>query len=276
MKTYNILVVDDIVSNIQTLIEYLEETQKHYEMYSAVNGESALEVIKEMSVDLVITDWEMPEMSGLDLIKTLKKNQNTSYIPCIMITGMRTTSENLREAFKEGAIDFLRKPINQIELIARVESILKLQDAQLALEEQKNRELSMKTLQVFQKNQFLSQIGEKLNTQITKLEPQQRQNFKEILKDINHNTNVDEEWDNFKLHFEPVHPNFFNFLKTQGFKLTLNDLKWCAYIRVGLSTRDISRLLNIDYAGARVRKNRLKKKLRLNTVDDLSDYLSKI
>ena len=81
-------------------------------MLSATSVKKALLIAEKRQPNLIITDWEMPEMSGLELIKSLKRNKNISHIPCVMITGMRTTAENLGEAFKEGAIDFIRKPIN--------------------------------------------------------------------------------------------------------------------------------------------------------------------
>ncbi|PWJ43792.1 response regulator [Sediminitomix flava] len=276
MTSFTILIVDDITSNIQTLVKFLEEADQGYEIMSAISGQMALEIIKKKTPDLIITDWEMPQMDGLELIKVLKECPIGMNIPCIMVTGMRTTAEDLQVAFNHGAVDFIRKPVNKLELWARVNSILQLKKAQKELEEQKNRQLSMKTLQVFQKNQFLGEIDERLNNYILNLDPKLRPEGKSILKEIQRQINTDSEWENFKLHFESVHPNFFHFLQSHDYNLTPKDLRWCAYIRIGLSTKDIANLLNIDYAGARVSKTRLKKKLQLSAEDDLNTFLLRI
>lgn len=275
MKTHSVLIVDDITSNIQIIDNYLEEDEKDYQVMSAINGKMAYEIIQKRLPDLVITDWEMPEMNGLELIANLKSNPLTKKIPCIVVTGMRTLAEDLKKALGAGAVDFVRKPINKLELLARVDSVLKLSDAYKELEDQKNRELSMKTLQVSQKNQVLIQIEEKLKKFLEGLTPETRIGGKEILKLIVEQTNLDDEWENFKLHFEQVHPDFFHYLQ-DNYNLTQNDLKWCAYIRIGLSTKEIANLLHVDYAGARVNKTRLKKKIALTAEQDLTSFLQNI
>lgn len=275
MKAHSILIVDDVTSNIQIIDRHLEGEGNEYQIMSANNGEMALKIAKKRLPDLIITDWDMPEMNGLELINAIQNNKQTKKIPCIVITGMHIKAEDLKKAMEIGAVDFLRKPINKVELIARVESVLKLSDAYKELEDQKNRELSMKTLQVSQKNQVLLQIDEKLKKYLEGIAPSERAEGKEIIKLIQEQTNLDNEWENFKLHFEQVHPDFFHFLQ-ENHTLTQNDLKWCAYIRIGLSTKEIANLLHIDYAGARVSKTRLKKKLSLSAEQDLTLFLQNI
>jgi len=272
----SILIVDDLMANVQTLVKYLEEAQETYELLSALNGTMALRIAEKHKPNLVITDWEMPEMSGLDLIMALHNKGLSDRVPCMVVTGLRTTAEHLKQAFDHGAVDFLRKPLNKVELWARVDSVLKLQAMQQNLNDQKNRELSIKALQVYEKNQFLHQVEQRLVTFLDKLSPELRSEGRAILKDVSSQKQNDHEWAGFKLHFESVHPNFFRFLQNEDFKLTKNDLRWCAYIRIGLTTRDIANLLNVDYAGARVNKTRIKKKLNLTAEDDLTTFLMNI
>lgn len=283
MKEFSILVVDDTINNIQTIVEYLEASEKPYQVWSTMNGYTALQIIQKRKPDLIITDWEMPEMSGLELIETIKQKPEIEEIPCIVVTGMRISPGDLKLALDKGAIDFIRKPINKIELWARVESSIQLFESyrtikaqKKEIEEQKNRELSTKTLQIYQKNQMLSQVNERLHKAMLQLEIGLRKDFKAILTFIQHNIQTDSDWDNFKLHFEKVHPQFFHILKEKHPSLTPNDLKWCAYIRIGLSAREIANMLNIDYSGARVQKARLKKKIALSSEENLDEYIQKI
>ena len=150
MKTFTILVVDDLPTSIQTILHYLDEADKSYDLLSTTSPGKAIQILQKKKVDLVITDWEMPEMSGLDLIRLCKQQAALQKIPFIVVTGQRTTVENLKQAMDAGAIDFIRKPINKIELWARIDALLKLIDAQNTIAEQKSRELSSKALQVFQ------------------------------------------------------------------------------------------------------------------------------
>ena len=128
MQQPKILIIDDEVAHLEAIIDIIEEAGFNYEIFSALNGKSALEIAKKELPDLVITDWEMPQMSGIELIEHLKKDIQTADIPVIMCTGIMTTSENLETALKVGAVDYLRKPIDKIELIARINASLQLAD----------------------------------------------------------------------------------------------------------------------------------------------------
>ena len=261
MKEYNILVVDDVTSNIQTIVQYLKATGKPYKFLSANNGQTALRVIQKRTPDLIITDWEMPIMSGLDLVKQLKTQTTPQRIPVIMITGARTKVEDLKIALDAGAVDFIRKPVNQVELWARVDATLQLFEAYRTIEDQKNRELSTKTLQVHQKNEILDKLKERLQQFMLKLEVAYRPEAKEMIRLIQSNKSTDNEWDTFKLHFEQVNPRFFEKLQASYPKLSQLDLKLCAYLRIGFAQKEIANLLAVDYQSVRAHKLRVKKKM---------------
>ena len=161
-KEHHILVVDDIKDNLMLIVKYLREAGKSYNVFAVPNAQIALKILQEENIDLVITDWEMPQMSGIDLLQTIKQNPQTKDIPVMIITGMRTRAEDLKLALDKGASDFIRKPINSIELWARVSAALTIYDSfkiiqaqKETIEDQKNRELSAKTLQIHQKNKTL-------------------------------------------------------------------------------------------------------------------------
>ncbi|MCK5535658.1 MAG: response regulator, partial [Bacteroidales bacterium] len=138
----NILIVDDQPKNLQIIADYLKESENSYEIMKAPNGKIALKLVEKKTPDLIITDWEMPVMDGIEFIKQLRKNIITVNIPVIMCTGVMLTSKNLQTALKAGASDFIRKPIDKIELTARTNSMLQLGASQQKLLEQ-NKTLSV-------------------------------------------------------------------------------------------------------------------------------------
>jgi len=129
MKRHTILVVDDKPDNLKIIVDFLKESSSFYTILKAPNGKIACKLAEKKLPDLIITDWEMPEMDGIETIKYLKAKQTTKDIPIIMATGVMTSVKNLETALEAGAIDYIRKPIDKIELIARVNSSLKLSES---------------------------------------------------------------------------------------------------------------------------------------------------
>ncbi len=126
---HNLLLVDDQESNLKIIRDTLHDTGEKYEIHFATNGKIAYELALKVIPDLIISDWEMPVMDGIQLIRLLKLNPNTREIPVIMSTGVMTSSKNLKTALDAGAVDYIRKPIDPLELVARVRSMLRLSDS---------------------------------------------------------------------------------------------------------------------------------------------------
>jgi CheY-like chemotaxis protein/DNA-binding CsgD family transcriptional regulator len=133
MGLAKILIADDEPLNIKLYSVMLSKME--YMIITANNGFDAVKLAREELPDLIVLDWNMPRQNGLESLKILKHEEKTKNIPVIMITGIMTTPENLGQAFKEGAIDFLRKPFDKIELKARVKSMLLLSNAMKVLQE---------------------------------------------------------------------------------------------------------------------------------------------
>ena len=127
MQTKKILLIDDEPDIINSIINILEQEDSNYLFYQATNGLSGITAAERHQPQIIITDWDMPGLSGIGTIKRLKESEITKHIPVIMLTGKMTSSENLKTALDAGAIDFIRKPIDKIELIARTKSMLMLQ-----------------------------------------------------------------------------------------------------------------------------------------------------
>lgn len=117
-----ILVVDDDPVNLSVIFGILNS---RYKVYPLSSGEDALDFLAKQQPDLMLLDIEMPEMSGSELFEKIKNNPALSQIPVIFLTGNIDT-ESEAEAFKSGAADFIRKPVNDVILLARVRMHLEL------------------------------------------------------------------------------------------------------------------------------------------------------
>ena len=120
-----ILIVDDQADNLDTIMRYLKESDINYKFSRAMNGEMACKIAGKRHPNLIIMDWEMPVMNGYEALLCIKKNTLTADIPIIMATG-RSSPEDLDKALKAGAADYIRKPIEKQELLARVRSCLSI------------------------------------------------------------------------------------------------------------------------------------------------------
>jgi diguanylate cyclase (GGDEF)-like protein len=128
IKHYNpeeflILVVDDITKNLQLVVEILDN--QGYATTFATSASQALERVKNTHPDLILLDLMMPEISGLEVCKHLKANQDYATIPIIFLTASNE-KDHLLEAFKLGAVDYITKPFSSSELLARVKTHLDL------------------------------------------------------------------------------------------------------------------------------------------------------
>ncbi|MBD3588425.1 ATP-binding protein [Bacteroides sp. GM023] len=125
-KTYKILVVDDEKDIRQFLNLHLGP---NFKVILADNGREALHKIKEKLPDLIITDWMMPEMNGLELCKTLKGDELTSHIPIIILT-VKSDEESYYDSVSAGVDDFIKKPFSIRMLKAKVRKLLEKQEQQ--------------------------------------------------------------------------------------------------------------------------------------------------
>src|SRR5665648_551110 len=118
-----ILIVDDMQDNLQMMLNCLFNGG-YLNVLCAKNGADALEIVMKERPDLIILDWDMPIMNGIEVLKKLRKNPETKLIPVIIATGAMLDSRDLEMALNEGAKDYIRKPYEGIELLARVQTAL--------------------------------------------------------------------------------------------------------------------------------------------------------
>lgn len=130
-ESARILVVDDDVNIINFFQAVLEE--QGYKVDTAGNGIEAVKKVKEFRPDVILLDVIMPEMDGYEVTEELKGNPETQNISIILVTGMDTLDDKVR-GLESGADDFITKPFNFDELVARVRSLIRLKNLQEQLE----------------------------------------------------------------------------------------------------------------------------------------------
>lgn len=121
--TARVLVVDDIPANVKLLEARL--VAEYFDVVTAEDGFKALAICDEEQVDIILLDIMMPGMDGFEVCERLKANPKTAHIPVVMVTALDQPSDRVR-GLKAGADDFLTKPVNDLQLIARVKSLVRL------------------------------------------------------------------------------------------------------------------------------------------------------
>ncbi len=295
-----ILIVDDEPRHLKTFIEYLNSAEQKYEIISARNGQIAIEIAKSEIPDLIIMDWELPVMNGIEATQTIKSYPLTASIPIIMCTGVMLTSADLQTAFNAGAIDYIRKPVDKIELTARVRSMLMLDNfykqkinaeievVKLTKEIAENKikilqaEIDLKNKELTSKVLFLLQKDEIIENTIKQLKDIPKTQQKEIAPFVNNITNLlrlslnDSNWKEFETHFEKVHEDFYTKLCHQFPDITPNEKKICAFIRLNLSTKEICALTHQTIKSIEVARTRMRKKFGLERDDNLNMFIFNI
>jgi len=124
-KTPVVLVVDDNQQNLELLQAYLEDLD--CQTIPARDGHQALEIVAKNPPDLILLDVMMPRMSGFEVCRRIKNDPKTSDIPVIMVTALNEFGD-IERGIDSGTDDFLSKPVNKLELLTRVKTMLKLKD----------------------------------------------------------------------------------------------------------------------------------------------------
>jgi adenylate cyclase len=154
-----ILAVDDTAANLRVLEAML--APRGYEIVTATSGQEALDKIRTEQPDLVLSDIVMPGMTGYDLCRKIRDDEATRYLPVVMVTA---SGEPERvQALEAGADDFMAKPYNQLELLTRVKSLIRLKSYHDTIERQK-KELA----------DWAHELGVRVGDQVEELEKMAR------------------------------------------------------------------------------------------------------
>ena len=119
MKT--VLIVDDMKSELDLMVQYI--TQAGYTIITATNGEEAIEKTVANKPDVIVTDWMMPKMGGLDICRQLKKNPETADIPVVACTAKNRDVDRMW-AKKQGVKAYVTKPCTQEQLVSALKEVI--------------------------------------------------------------------------------------------------------------------------------------------------------
>ncbi|WP_339714382.1 Two component regulator three Y domain-containing protein [uncultured Kriegella sp.] len=156
----------------------------------------------------------------------------------------------------------------------RAEHIANLEKEKLAKEIRlKQKELASTTMNMAKKNQLILELKNILLMNKDKFGSQQR--YRSFMKKLEGSINEDKDWKNFELNFKELHDDFFENLLSQFPNLTPKDLKLCAYLKMNLSSKEIAPLMAITIRGVEIHRYRLRKKLGIDSSQNLSNFLIK-
>lgn len=131
-----ILVIDDLPENVFMLQDRLES--EGYEVVTAYEGKTGIAKATSEMPDLILLDVMMPEMTGIEVCKILKQDPGTADIPIIIVTA-KSGADDAKEGLEAGAFDYIKKPFEKVELVARINSALKLAEAHKQMVEAEKR-----------------------------------------------------------------------------------------------------------------------------------------
>lgn len=174
--TGNILVVDDIADNLRVLSGTLSE--HGYQVRCAKNGKMALMAVQKMQPDIILLDVKMPEMDGYEVCQKLKASESTRDIPVIFLSALDDVLDKVR-AFEAGGVDYITKPFQVAEVLARVKNHLSLQAAKAEIQ-QLNADLEKR---VFERTAQLKATNIELQQEIAERERIQQQLSHDALHD---------------------------------------------------------------------------------------------
>jgi len=270
-----ILIVDDHPENIHLISRILEASFPSIRLYQALEVPSARKLCEQISFDLVISDWNMPGMTGIDLIRSLKEDPKTAHIPVVIVTGIMLTPEDLGIALSAGAQDYLRTPVDPLELTARVSGALNLSRCHLNQIREKDLQLMEKTLIHVKNNEFdisMTRELEKLLEQCngnTGLE----EGIRHLISGMEQKIRED-SWQSFEVAFQNIHSDFVRNLLQRHPGLTKGELRLCILLKMGMNTKDIASMLYQSPESLKVSRSRLRTKLGMQECESFHTCLS--
>jgi len=125
-KPISILIVDDNKNNLFSLHSLIEKYFKNVQVIEANNGIVALSLLLKQQVDLIFLDIQMPQMDGFETAKIIKTRQKTRHIPIVFLTAAYKSIDFQKKGYDVGAVDYLTKPIDTEQLIAKIRTYLRL------------------------------------------------------------------------------------------------------------------------------------------------------
>lgn len=293
MTEFTLLIVDDQPDVVRELVDFFRRHFDGSKVLQTVSPRSALQIMRSEKPDLVFTDWDMPELSGIDLMLAIQADPDLTDVPVILCSGKNIDSDDLYHALAAGAVDYLRKPFDDQELIARVMTalrerqrleVIRLQAAELAREKKRNEHLLRETIG-FQRKDIETlclelrrnqQLADNVISRLDEWSKDRRSVTPEAdraLRQLKRQLLTTERLDNLRTDLDQVNAAFYEKLMDRFPALTKLDLEFCAYARMGLTSKEMAMLRGVSPESAKRQRNRLRKRLQLDPAVELTRYL---
>ncbi|MEJ2055134.1 MAG: response regulator [Calditrichaceae bacterium] len=150
-----VLIVDDNKENIDLIAYFLKP--QNYQIFTAYDGLEALESVERDQPDIILLDIMLPKMDGFQVCERVKKDRKTQFIPIIMITALKELKDKIR-SLEVGADDFISKPFENVELLTRVKSLLRIKKYHDEIQN-KNAELEQKNKTLLKLDRFKEELN---------------------------------------------------------------------------------------------------------------------
>ena len=262
-KKRTVLIVDDTANDIVLLNDILCQ---EYKVKAAPNGQRALILAqREPAPDLIVLDIMMPEMDGYEVCRLLKENQNTAGIPVIFISGLGE-SRNKLQAFKVGGLDYITKPFEDDEVLARVKLHLELSEMKQRLEDMVQR----RTIKLEESNTALKVILQHRQTEREKAESNVVSYIDSlVMPHLNQllETNQDSKQisltETVKANLNEMTCRFSSKFESRKLRLTRREMEVASLIKGGKTNQEIAEFLCISEPAVSFHRQNLRKKLGL-------------
>jgi response regulator RpfG family c-di-GMP phosphodiesterase/DNA-binding CsgD family transcriptional regulator len=268
---YNVLYVDD---NELSTILFKESLEEHYNIFTANSGLEGISILNKENIDIIFSDEMMPEMSGTEFL-----HYTSLHFPSVirvLVSGF-VNVESFKDAInKARVVYYIQKPWDDVELIRVVESSMKLR--LLSKEnELKQRSLTASSLDILKAESVIKASLKIVESSLKKeVDEDVASLFLAIRQKLRSYDQNKDSWNLFKLRYTEVHLNFFLNLKKNHPQLSETELKYCAYVNMGMTNSQISDALNITEGAVKKGLYRVKQKIELDKELDLRNYLSKV
>ncbi|MDM8528720.1 response regulator transcription factor [Anaerolineales bacterium HSG24] len=231
-----IFIVDDVPENIDIVLQHLK--QFGYELAIAENGASAIERLKHITPDLILLDVMMPGIDGFQVCRHVQSQPETKDIPIIFMTALDDTASKIR-GFEVGGVDYITKPIELVELLARLQTHLALRQLQVDLKN-KVQELTQAL------EEKISQLN-KCQTERDELYEQLHQKQVKVTEQINSAENVSQ--------------------------LSKREIEVLQLIVAGKTSQEIARKFHLSDSTVRTYRQRIMQKLQVNSLLELIEFV---
>lgn len=296
-----ILLINENPATIQLINRCLADnnSENNYEIINATNATTAFEISESVKPDLIISDWSIGDMSSLELVKRIKSNPETREIPVLVFSGSRAPFKEVGSVLSAGAIDCLKKNIEDKELNLRITAVLKQTDLLKNFKEReekirKEREQLTQNLEELQMKVDTEQresttrlellihsmgVKDKLLDRIHDLRPylnaEGRTKLTYIAKQLKWELNEEKQF-NLEQRFDERNYDLYNLLDKECSELTKNEKRLCAYFNADHSATEIARITHKSSNSINVAFARIRTKLKISTNKELKVYLASL